>query len=1249
MKKSICVIVTIVFTLFASSLFAQSLLWARVMGGNGNEASQKIKVDQLGNVYTVGIFSDTISFNSGSFELVSAGNYDIFISKFDSTGAFVWAKQIGGPSNDFCSSLAIDASGNLYFTGKFEGFVDFDPNVGTSILSSLGNTDIFIEKLDANGNFLWVKQMGATGPQEGISVAVDPSNNVCVTGGFAGSVDFDPNVGVSNLSSTGGIDIFVVKLNSLGNLIWAKKMGGSSNENGRSIACDNNGNIYTTGILNSPSPCDFDPGSGVFNLTSNGAEDVFISKLDSTGNFLWAKVFGGPFNNDISYNLTVDPLGDIIINGSFYDIVDFDPGSSVYNLTSLGQADIFILKLDAFGNFVWAKNIGGSNYDYSVGIVTDITGSIYLNGAFPEGESIDFDPNSGIYNLTSTGLDDIFILKIDVNGAFVWVKSFGGVGYDGAASIDIDMAGNIYTAGYFDQMADFNPNADEYNLIAVQGQDGFIQKMSQTAAANCVPAQPMGIIGNSSVSPNSIQVFSVATVPNTTEYHWSLPLGWTGSSTTNTITVMVGDSSGTVSVVAQNNCGISTSSTILVSVCVVPAQPYITSGNTSVSVGDTETYTVAPVAGATSYAWTLPSDWTGNSTTNTINVTVGDSSGAVSVVAQNNCGSSSSYTILVSVCIDPAQPSIISGNTSVNAGSSATYSITPVAGATSYVWTLPSGWSGSSTSNSITVIAGASSGLISVSAVNSCGSSAPSTLAVVGSSGQTSNCTPALFKDLRPGFLDSYPENFRELNGTLYFSNNDGLWKTNGTEVGTTVIDSFSGLKEIEVLNNNLIFSVSSPSWQLWKSDGANTTLVKEFPNATSFDGIFNLTPANGFVFFTVNENYVRKLWRTDGTEAGTILVKDIDPTNYTSYNPGGYFEFNNNIYFNAGTTTTGQELWKSDGTEAGTTIVKDIRPGVASGHTNYGVYAILNNELYFYASDGVQYGLWKTDGSDAGTVFVKECLWISEISTINNIVYFSAYDIGANSGNTLYGEELWRSDGTPSGTYMLKDINIGQDGSKHNNYQFKAINSTIVFSATDGINGVELWKTDGTEAGTVLLKNINPDVINAQIGLSSAKVLNGFLYFSANNGTTGGELWKTDGTEAGTTLVADLYAGADGSSPFDFTVFNGNIFFRAESESAGVELWSCVAATPSSLADVEQNNRVSVFPNPSSGILNIELSDAINTELVVYNAIGQKVFVKNIHQKITTIDLNKLVDGVYSVHLKSGNAVSIKKVILKK
>lgn len=599
----------------------------------------------------------------------------------------------------------------------------------------------------------------------------------------------------------------------------------------------------------------------------------------------------------------------------------------------------------------------------------------------------------------------------------------------------------------------------------------------------------------------------------------------------------------------------------------------------------------------------------------------------------------SEYQAFTGAPCTPPQPGTISGNSTVTAATSETYSVTAVTGATSYLWNLPSGWSGSSTINSITVTVGTTSGTISVSAVNGCGASAARTLAVTqdGSGTQTSDCSPALFKDLKPGSSGSSPSNFRELNGSLYFIADYDLWKTNGTVAGTIRIDSLRSPREMEVLNNNLIFSVSSPAWQLWKSDGISSTLIKEFPGSE----IGDLTSANGFMFFRVG-NYVSKLWRTDGTAAGTILVKDIDPSNSVNYAPGTLFAFNNNIYFSAGTTTNGVELWKSDGTEAGTTMVKDIYPGVSSGHDFSNTYAILNNELYTYAKDPLNLGLWKTDGTDAGTTFIKECLWIGELTNINNVLYFYATDIAGNTGNDLYGSELWKSDGTLSGTHMVKDIKPGVGSSILNQYNFCAINSSAVFRATDdGIN-FKLWKTNGTETGTMILNDF------PSYSLSSSTVFNGFLYFSSDNGITGYELWKTDGTEAGTALVADLLPGSTGSSPSGFTIFNGTLFFTAQSASAGMELWSCVASS-SSISDVKSENSISVYPNPSNGIfqLSIDNTQLEKGALEIYNLFGERVYsASNIKQQMQ-IDLSAFSKGIYFVKINSGDKIYSKKIVV--
>jgi ELWxxDGT repeat protein len=290
------------------------------------------------------------------------------------------------------------------------------------------------------------------------------------------------------------------------------------------------------------------------------------------------------------------------------------------------------------------------------------------------------------------------------------------------------------------------------------------------------------------------------------------------------------------------------------------------------------------------------------------------------------------------------------------------------------------------------------------------------------------------------------------------------------------------------------------------------------------------LGPASYFFAADNGANGV-ELWDTDGTPAGTTLVKDINPTG--SSNPTEFTVFGEFTYFRADDGVHGAELWRTDGTASGTTMVMDINPGSGSSVPNG--FTVLGSELIFSARGQ----LWKTDGTGAGTVMVKD-IGASSLHEFGGAVYFAGKTIHPNGSET----ELWRTDGTDVGTVMVKDIYPGDvpppSGVPGSGLGappgFTEFNGALYFEATDGVTGFELWKTDGTAAGTALVKDIVPGA-----GVSFPEhftVAGGMLFFLATNPAGGLELWKTDGTNAGTVLVKA------GLGPFDLTVVNDRLYF---------------------------------------------------------------------------------------------------------
>lgn len=382
-----------------------------------------------------------------------------------------------------------------------------------------------------------------------------------------------------------------------------------------------------------------------------------------------------------------------------------------------------------------------------------------------------------------------------------------------------------------------------------------------------------------------------------------------------------------------------------------------------------------------------------------------------------------------------------------------------------------------------------------------------------------------------------------------------------------TQLANNEGLELLGLLNNSKAIFYSQKTNQLWVSDGTAAG-TKSYSSKVSITSPAVSAVINGKLLFAGSDvTNGKELWSTDGTDAGTSLVKDINP-GATASAPGDRFiVMNNEVYFSAATAAAGRELWKSNGTTSGTVMVKDIVPG-AAGSNQPELYKMspAGNVVYFICNTpAAGEELWRTDGTTVGTFLLKDIKTGIPSSTpiilgeYNNKIIFSADDV-------LHGREPWISDGTEAGTSLIKDIATGPLSSSADN--FFAFNGKMLFAAFDLTSGQELWQTDGTTAGTTLLKDIEPGNAGSIPTLFNAIKVNNKLFFSAYNSTTGLELWETDGTTNGTKLFIDIEPGeadaipmllpsyANGFGP-NSQLFQGNkFFFGAFTIASGYELY---------------------------------------------------------------------------------------------
>lgn len=448
-----------------------------------------LTTDSAGNVYVAGNFTGTAAFAPG-VTLTSAGGDDVFVTKYTSAGALVWARRAGGTLADFGRRIAVDTSGNVYVTGNFAGTADF----GSTNLTSAGQADVFVTKLDSAGNFVWAVRAGGTTSDFGLGIAVDPAGNVYTAGGFEGTADFDPGPGPYNLTSAGSRDIFVWKLDTNGSFLWANGVGSTGFDSAFGIALDGSANVYTTGSF--IGAVDFDPGAGVQTLTSSGGRDTFVWKLDSSGNFGMARSMGAPEGDDAGKSIAIDGSGNIYTTGIFFGTADFDPGPGTATVSGYDCArgltgHLFVSKLDASGNFVWARgwtdfDTGASGFAAGNAIAADSSGNVYVASAFSS--RADFDPGPGVALLTGGG-NTAFILKLDSGGNYLWARQGGGPAISAQANgVAVDPSANVYAVGAFsgNAAAVFDTGDADVSLTpsTPNGNDFFIWSIAQTGATS---------------------------------------------------------------------------------------------------------------------------------------------------------------------------------------------------------------------------------------------------------------------------------------------------------------------------------------------------------------------------------------------------------------------------------------------------------------------------------------------------------------------------------------------------------------------------------------------------------------------------------------------------------------------------------------------------------------------------------------------------------------------------------------------
>ncbi len=362
-------------------------------------------------------------------------------------GAHLWSKRFGDVNDQFGRAVTTDAADNVVMTGSFQGTVSF----GGANLSA-GGADLFVAKYDAAGAHLWSKRFGDGSTQSGAGVATDVASNIVLAARLVGSID----LGGGNLTSAGGDDVLLAKLDSAGNHLWSKRFGDANHQGAQTLRLDGAGNVIVAGTVSGS----IDFGGGALTPPA-GSSRNYLAKLDAAGNHLWSKMFHG------QADVATDAAANVVLGGRFFTTIDLGGGP----LVTAGGVDVVLAKFDAAGNHLWSKQLGGAGDEAIDRVVVDAAGNILVAG------HLDGSVDLGGGMLTTAGGNDVFVAKFDPLGEHLWSARFGDGATQEPMAISTDGAA-VFVSGYLQGTIDFGGGP----LVASSGTRIFVAKLGSSGA-----------------------------------------------------------------------------------------------------------------------------------------------------------------------------------------------------------------------------------------------------------------------------------------------------------------------------------------------------------------------------------------------------------------------------------------------------------------------------------------------------------------------------------------------------------------------------------------------------------------------------------------------------------------------------------------------------------------------------------------------------------------------------------------------